>query len=256
MAPTDETNVILTRTEDWLTWISFVRRAAVRRGVWEYIDPDTATKETYPTSPTAPIFPALRQEDGSPVGNIAALKDLYAAEVADYNIRLQAFKEKKKDLDYMDDLIERMTARRIKTYTTTATNVREALKLLKEHLRADKVITMITLERRWDTLRTQDLGRSKLTTWIYEIQDTYAQLKEINSGLVQGWKPYIDVLDKIKTISRATVSIYYTKLKDWIYKNKDKQKDRSFLSFIDKLLYTILANIIGIGYTGSLFILY
>jgi hypothetical protein len=198
----------------------------------------------------------LRQEDGSPVGNIAALKDLYAAEVADYNVRLQAFKEKKKDLDYMDDLIERTTARRIKTYTTTATNVREALKLLKEHLRADKAITTMTLERRWDTLRTQDLGRSKLTTWAHEIQDTYAQLKEMNSGLVQGWKPYADVLDKIKTISRATASTYRAKLEDWTRENEDKQKDRSFLSFVDELLRAILADTAGQGHAGSLFASY
>jgi len=75
--------------------------------VWNYINPDQDNLETYPAAPEPPVCPTLEQEDGNPVENIADPKDLYVAKVAEYNIRLQIFKEKKKELDYIDDLIDR-----------------------------------------------------------------------------------------------------------------------------------------------------
>jgi len=75
MTPTNETVVILTK-EEWLSWLSFARRAAVRRGVWNYINPDQDNLETYPAAPEPPVCPTLEQEDGNLVENIADLKYL------------------------------------------------------------------------------------------------------------------------------------------------------------------------------------
>ena len=206
MASKDEIYVILTKIEDWLSWISFVRGAAIRRGVWNYINPDQNDLEAYPEPPVPPVCPILEKEDGSPVENIAELTEQSAVKIANYNADLQEFKDKEKGLDYIDDLIDRTTARRMKTYMMTATNVQEMLKLLKTHLRADKEILIMTLEIRWDALRNQSLCRSKLSAWVYEIQETYAQLNELDSTLVRGWKRYADVIDKIGTVSRVTAS--------------------------------------------------
>ena len=74
----------------------------------------------------------------------------------------------------------------------------------------------------------------EISARVHEIQDTYAQLDEMDSGLIRGWKPYTDVIDKIRTVSRVTASTYGAKLKDWT--QTGMLKDRSFLKFVDEIL--------------------
>jgi hypothetical protein len=61
--------------------------------------------------------------------------------VATFIARYETFREKIENLDYMDELIERTTTTRMKTYTSSSTNVRQTPQRLKKHLRTDNAIT-------------------------------------------------------------------------------------------------------------------
>ncbi|MCJ1264028.1 hypothetical protein MMC22_003899 [Lobaria immixta] len=130
--------IVLSKPEDWDTWISFVRIKATNQGVWNLVDPDFPVKPIALSNPIEPSFD---------LGNSAATFDQKAFEF--YRAQHQ----------------ETITAQNAVLIQKTETHPYSLLKVLKDQLALSDSAHALSLEKRYEKLK-KGLGSQSIEAWV------------------------------------------------------------------------------------------
>src|SRR5690606_15401430 len=96
----------------------------------------------------------------------------------------------------------------LKLFVNHAKNVQELIDGLKRELRIDNTLLKTSTERKWNNLKTQSIKKASFMSWVQDMKRTYTQLSDLKSGIISGWTPYIDVIEKARTINRSVATGY------------------------------------------------
>ena len=185
--------IILSKSEDWSTWIAFIRIKATNANVWHLIDPDLPSQ---PTILTEPVGPELIVGDVFDQGewNLYKVKEaVFRSHMAKYEKQKQAFDD---IINYILETVSAQNAVLIQHVKTA--NPWDMLRTLKNSVAPSDIGKELQLRNRYEKLRKGPTNQN-IETWISEWQQMFHEATAAKISEVQGAKPIMDFLLAIRS---------------------------------------------------------
>lgn len=154
-----KTVVVLKGSQQWEDWYSIIKGRAQKADIWELVDP---AKPTLPTTETKPTIPSTQSREAL---------DLY-------RIKLKEYKEQRRSLNDLSDLIEDSIASHLLPVLRGAesSSPYHYLKVLKQHIAPSDFLTRQTLVLQLDELRKPP-KRQNILKWLSEWENLARRAK-------------------------------------------------------------------------------
>ena len=207
-----ERKVILSKSQDWDTWISYIRMLATTSQTWELIDPSLPEKPSYMKKPVAPVLPA--ESTNEAFNRYKMLCSKNKEDKSEFEKQQASFKE---IIKYIQATISAENATLIQEVEA---HPYEILLTLKRRLASTSSARELAIEQQYrklcEGLRTQDVDKW-LDEWIrcFDLAKEYRIAEIINEKRsVRDFLLAVDDLDstfsgsKMDLLDNATMNIH------------------------------------------------
>jgi hypothetical protein len=142
-----------------------------------------------PECPEEPIGPATEN-----------VRSRFTIQVQLYQIRSRKYDKATQGLKEVNDKIVETITSSLKMCIAQATSPRSAIQKLK--------VRLLVNTARWNSLMAQPLKKTAFDSWIERVIATYAALKEEESQRIEGWPPYLELLQQVATVNESIYVVY------------------------------------------------
>ena len=182
--------LILSKSEDWDSWISFVRNQAESHNVWNLIDPTFPIRPIALTKPLEPLF----ELGGSAEAFNSKAFEFYKAQQVVYKSRLARYNEQKTGFTAIISFIqETITVENAILIQKVESHPYNLLVALKQRLAPSDQARSLYLEKRYEKLK-KGPGNQDTETWINDWQRMYTDATIHGLAEVSGDRPIRDFL--------------------------------------------------------------
>ena len=195
--------IMLSKSEDWKTWLSFVRMKATSLEIWDLIDPELAVKPETIKKPTEPTFdlgddPKKFNKEGYEF--FKAKREMYKMTLSQYKEQTEAFSS------IISFIQESITAQNAVLIEHVEPQPYEILRELKRTLAPTDRARELELQIRYRKLAKGPKNQN-LEAWINEWSLMYVEAKASNLAEAQGNRPVTDFLMAIMERHEAYASV-------------------------------------------------
>lgn len=185
--------IVLSKPEDWDTWIAFVRIKATNANIWQLINPEHRTQPAVLTEPVEPILTLGATFDKAQYDFHVAKQNIYKSQLAKFDKQKAAF------ADIINFIFESISAQiAVLIQHVDVAHPYDILRTLKNGIAPTDKGRELQLRNRYDKLK-KGPGNQNIETWLNEWQQMYYEAAACKLAEVEGNRAITDFLIAIGT---------------------------------------------------------
>jgi hypothetical protein len=220
---TEKATIWLDGPNDYLDWISEVKRRALQRGVWNYIDPDQSDRPVLsePTGPDPTTYAsasvasqALDEEREVDFGQLTPTqKTEYRFAWDRYQHQLKQYQSRRNGISEVYNWVSTSISPRCRIYIARCTELPEVLDKLKAKIQPTDHAYELSIIKAYSRIKTIAKNQ-KIEDWIDRWEEALEKATLLGLPEVQGDRPIWDFLEAIKPINPYFYQVYLQQMND------------------------------------------